>query len=151
MHACCVDAAAAAKHPSPAEAVHCTAATTCMFVWVPLPLPNVWFGLQSCGAVLGQSTFCTFTPACLPFAPTPSVSVAQAAATPSSEHSPLILQAARNMAASHDADTASERSSVSGASRSSSMRDSHHGPHGSPAMLLRKAKAMIDRQVAVGE
>lgn len=63
----------------------------------------------------------------------------------------MLLQAARNMAAAHEADTASERSSVSGASRSSSMRDSYHGPHGSPAMLLRKAKAMIDRQVAVGE
>uniref|UniRef100_A0A383V850 Uncharacterized protein n=1 Tax=Tetradesmus obliquus TaxID=3088 RepID=A0A383V850_TETOB len=68
----------------------------------------------------------------------------------SADPSPLLLQAARNMAASHEADTASERSSVSGASRSSSMRDSYHGPHGSPAMLLRKAKAMIDRQVAVG-
>lgn len=69
----------------------------------------------------------------------------------SADPSPLLLQAARNMAASYEADTASERSSVSGASRSSSMRDSYHGPHGSPAMLLRKAKAMIDRQVAVGE
>ncbi|WIA13276.1 hypothetical protein OEZ85_006862 [Tetradesmus obliquus] len=79
-------------------------------------------------------------------------SVAPGANAPaaSADPSPLLLQAARNMAASYEADTASERSSVSSASRSSSMRDSYHGPHGSPAMLLRKAKAMIDRQVAVG-
>jgi hypothetical protein len=31
------------------------------------------------------------------------------------------------------------------------MRDSQHGPHSSPSVLLRKAKAVIDRQVAVSE